>query len=405
MSVPPSLSASARNAVTLTRIQQAERAAAALLPSDHPLDPERRRRVDATLPELLDQPEVVTRNLESSAEVVRTLAADIAAWAPARIVLVGAGDSLAAAQAVRLALETMTGLVCEPTQSLEFAYYTGPASASHALVVALSSSGETTRTVEAMLVARDAGAFTVAVTNSPDSTLARNVTRVLDIQASRVGWPTQSTTAPIAVLLALAAELGRQRGAAGSDALLAHLRAAPALMTATLKQLDAPLRRQADLERDHAMYLFSGAGPVWSAAMVGAAKVKEATPDHALAVQLEEFHHYNSIKDDEPLWLFVPDERQVARAQDTIEEAARLGGRVHVVTTETAADAFAGAVDVLTLPAVEASVAPLLYLLPAQLVGYHLAMVKFTATENAARAAQETPQASHSTPAGQEGGR
>jgi glucosamine 6-phosphate synthetase-like amidotransferase/phosphosugar isomerase protein len=256
-----------------------------------------------------------------------------------------------------------------------------------------------------MLVARDAGAFTVAVTNSPDSTLARHAARVLDIQASRVGWPTQSTTAPIAVLLALAAELGRQRGAAGSDALLAHLRAAPALMTATLKHIGASLRRQADLERDHAMYLFSGAGPAWPAAVVGAAKVKEATPDHALAVQLEEFHHYNSIKDDEPLWLFVPDQRQVARARDTIEEAARLGGRVHVVTTETAADAFAGAVDVLTLPTVEASLAPLLYLLPAQLVGYHLAMAKFTAAENAARAAAETPQASHSKPAGPEGGR
>jgi glucosamine 6-phosphate synthetase-like amidotransferase/phosphosugar isomerase protein len=365
----------------LTRVQQAERAAAALLPSDHPLDPERRRRVDATLPELLDQPGVVTRNLAASAGAAAALAADIAAWAPARIVLVGAGDSLAVAQAVRLALEEMTGLVCEPVQSLEFAYYTAPASACRALVVALSSSGQTARTVEAMLVARDAGAFTVAVTNSPDSALARHATRVLDIQASRVGWPTQSTTAPIAVLLALAAELGLQRGAAGADALRARLRATPTLMAQALERLDAPLSGQADLERDRVMYLFSGAGPAWPAAMVGAAKVKEATPDHALAVQLEEFHHYNSIKADEPLWLFVPDERQVPRAKDTIEEAARLGGRVHVVTTETAADAFTGAVDVLTLPTVEAAVAPLLYLLPAQLIGYHLAAAKFTAAQ------------------------
>src|SRR5258707_12892367 len=96
-----------------------------------------------------------------------------------------------------------------------------------------------------MLVARDAGAFTVAVTNSPDSTLARQATRVLDIQASRVGWPTQSTTAPIAVLLALAAELGRQRGAAGPDARLAHLRAAPPVVTATLPRLQAPRGSQA----------------------------------------------------------------------------------------------------------------------------------------------------------------
>ncbi|HEY1620597.1 MAG TPA: SIS domain-containing protein [Streptosporangiaceae bacterium] len=380
MSFPSSLAASADDAATLTRMQQAERAAAALLPSDHPLDPERRRRVDSTLPEMLDQPAVVARNLESAAGAVRALAAGIAAYAPARIVLVGAGDSLAAAQAVRLAMEIMTGLTCEPAQSLEFAYYTAAASASRALVVGLSSSGETTRTVEAMLTAREAGAFTVAVTNSPGSSLARNANWVLNIQASRAGWPTQSTTAPIAVLLALAAELGRQRGAAGADHLMTGLQAAPALMTTVLRRLDAPLRQQAELERDQAMYLFSGAGPAWSAAMAGAAKVREATPDHALAVQLEEFHHYNSIKADEPLWLFVPDERQMPRARDTIEEAARLGGRVHVVATEAAAGTFTGAVDVLTLPAAEPSLAPLLYLLPAQLIGYHLAMAKFTAT-------------------------
>jgi hypothetical protein len=56
VSFPPSLTATADDAATLTRMQQAERAAAALLPSDHPLDPERRRRVDFTLPEMLDQP-------------------------------------------------------------------------------------------------------------------------------------------------------------------------------------------------------------------------------------------------------------------------------------------------------------------------------------------------------------
>jgi glucosamine 6-phosphate synthetase-like amidotransferase/phosphosugar isomerase protein len=362
---------------------QAERAAAALLPSDRPLDPERRRRVEATRPELTDQPAVVTGNLESTAGAVAALAADIAAYAPARIVLVGAGDSLAAAQAVRLAFEQMTGLTCEPAQSLEFAYYTAAASAASALVIGLSSSGETTRTVEALLTAREAGACTVAVTNSPDSSLARNATRVLNIQASRVGWPTQSTTAPIAVLLSLAAALGRQRDAAGADQLRAELAGAPALMGAVLDRLDAPLRRQAERERDQAMYLFSGAGPAWPAAVVGAAKVKEATPDHALAVQLEEFHHYNSIKDDEPLWLFVPDDRQVARAQDTIAEAARLGGRVHVIAAEAAAGAFTGAVDVLTVPAVAPGVAPLLYLLPAQLIGYHLAMAKFAAAEEA----------------------
>lgn len=54
MSLSPSLTAPPGDAAPLPRMQRAERAAAALLPSDHPLGPERRRRVDATLPEMLD---------------------------------------------------------------------------------------------------------------------------------------------------------------------------------------------------------------------------------------------------------------------------------------------------------------------------------------------------------------
>jgi hypothetical protein len=49
----------------------------------------------ATLSEMLDQPAVVAGTIESAAGAVRALVADIAAYGPARIVLAGAGDSLA----------------------------------------------------------------------------------------------------------------------------------------------------------------------------------------------------------------------------------------------------------------------------------------------------------------------
>ena len=129
------------------------------------------------------------------------------------------------------------------------------------------------------------------------------------------------------------------------------------------------------------MYLFSGGGPDWASALIGAAKVKECTPDHALAIQVEEYHHYNSQKAGEPLRAARPAGPSVPRARDTAAEARRFGGQVYVATSE-GEDAFGGHADeVLQLPAVDESLSPLLYALPAQRVGYELAMAKFAAAE------------------------
>ena len=369
----------ARARTVVRRLWDAERSASALLPSDDPLDPGRRFRTEATYSELLAQPDVVLRNWAVNVDRLADAAARIRAFDPQRVFLVGAGDSLAVLSAVRLAFETMLGVPCEPVQCLELAYYLAHDVGRRSLVVALSSSGETTRTVEAMLLAQAAGAMTLALTNKPVSTLATESTAALLVDATRVGWPTQSSTAPLALLFRLAGLLGIARGARAAAALLAELETLPDLMREVLSRADPVLEAQAQEESSAAVYVFTGAGPCYPAAVVGAAKVKECTPGHAVAVQLEEFHHYNSIKVGEPLWMLVPAGRSLERGVDTIHEAHRLGGHVHAITSDqvTAYDGLAR--DVLGLPAVSELLSPLLYFLPAQLIGYHLAMVKFRA--------------------------
>jgi glutamine---fructose-6-phosphate transaminase (isomerizing) len=152
-------------------------------------------------------------------------------------------------------------------------------------------------------------------------------------------------------------------------------------MTRTIERADPFIAEHARAEARGRMYLFSGAGPSYAAAVVGAAKTKECTPDHAMAVQLEEFHHYNSQKAGEPLWMFVPSGRAIERGVDTIHEAHRLGGHVYAVTTE-GVTAFHGlARAVLQLPDISEIASPMVYFLPAQLVGYHLAVAKFVLAE------------------------
>ena len=364
----------ARACAVLERAETAERNAAAALPGDDPLDPKRRLRTDATGPELRAQPEIIERNWRLAADRLDAAAARIRQWGPRQAMLVGAGDSLAVMIAARAALETALGITCEPVEALELAYYETDRLGRDTLVVALSSSGETTRTIEATLRAQAAGALTIALTNQPTSTLATESDEVILVDATRKGWPTQSSTAPLALLLRLAAV----SAGTGTD----ELDRLPELMREAIDRADDAIAAQAEYEARGAMFSFTGAGPSYAAALVGAAKVKECTPDHAIAVQLEEFHHYNSLKAGEPLWMIVPAGPSLRRGVDTVCEARRLGGHVHAITSD-GVDVYDGlAQTVLQLPAVPEPLSPLVTFPAAQLVGLHIELVKRARAES-----------------------
>lgn len=371
----------ARRRAVVERVSEAERAHILALPSDEPLDPKRRARVEATGPELRSQPNAVRATLERNDPALDGIAEHLARHV-ARVVLVGAGDSLAVMIAARSALEIALGVPCEPMQSLEFAYFHGHLVDASTAVIALSSSGETTRTVEALLVAQGRGAYTVALTNTEGSTLEQEAAMALRIVATRVGWPTQSSTAALALLLELAVRVAEVRDVSVASTFRPGMDRLPELMESTIADLDQPIASIAAAEVDARMVLFSAGGPSEAAAIVGAAKVKECTPIHALAIQVEEYHHYNSQKAGEPLVLIAPTGPTRARAFDTGTDAHRWGGRLYVVTTEgeRVFDALAPEAT-LELPSVPEPLSGLLTLLPAQLMGYHLGLAGFAAAE------------------------
>lgn len=372
-----------RQRAIIERVSAAERAHILALPSDDPLDPKRRFRVEATRSELMTQPDAVRRSVGQNADVLITIARRLASGQFDRVFLVGAGDSLAVMIAARAALESALDMPCEPVQSLEFAYYQRSVVTPRTAVIVLSSSGETTRTVEALLVAQSAGAFTVALTSTVGSTVEVEAENTMLIDATRVGWPTQSSTAALALLYNLAVLIGTDRNTLLAAELAADLARIPELMESVLERVDEPIARIAATEAVRPMQLFSGAGPNWAAAIVGAAKVKECTPDHSAAIQVEEYHHYNSQKKSEPLWLLVPTGLTVARAIETGTDAHRWGGQLYVATTD-GETAFGSLADhTFFLPPVHEFLSPLLYLLPAQLVGYHIGMAQFALAEAA----------------------
>jgi glucosamine--fructose-6-phosphate aminotransferase (isomerizing) len=353
------------------------------LPTDDPLDEKRRKRVDYTRTEMWEQPDVIRRNLKENQRIIAQAAAYYSKKPLEKIFLVGCGDSLAAMIAVRALFESLLEIPCEPVQALEFTYYYSRIVNDRTLVITLSSSGVTTRTVEAMLLARELGAMTLALSNTVGSTLMVESTYGILIDAQRKGWPTQSSTAAMALLVQFALELAALKGANRNrlEATQVALEAAPGQVETVLEETNELIQKIAEKEAERSFYLFCGGGPAYASAVIGAAKVMECTPDYALGIELEEYHHYNNQKIGDPLFLVVPDGPSIPRAVDTARSGRRLGGQVYTVTSTNVHELNNESDIVFHLPQTAEFISPLIYTVPLQMFAYHLAMVKFRLAE------------------------
>jgi glutamine---fructose-6-phosphate transaminase (isomerizing) len=177
----------------------------------------------------------------------------------------------------------------------------------------------------------------------------------------------------------LGLDLAVQRG--GASAHLAGLQGAfervPDQMAEVLTRQNAAVEDVAALEARRSFYLYAGGGPGYACALFGAAKVKECSPDYGLAIPLEEYHHYNSQKAGDPLFLVAPTGRSLARALDTAREGKRWGGQVYSLVSGADATLVPHSDRVFRLPAVPEFLVPFVYTIPLQQFAYHVAMAKF----------------------------
>jgi glutamine---fructose-6-phosphate transaminase (isomerizing) len=356
------------------------------LPTDHPLDPKRYERVGFTWDELWSQPEKIKETLEAERKAIKDAAHHFAKLKIKRIVMIGCGDSIASMVAVRSLFESLLGIPCEPIQALEFAYYYSFPVDEQTLVIPSSSSGATPIVVESLLIAKSRGASTLALSNTSGSTLMQEADHKILIHAERKGWPTQSSTAAMAVLYQFALEMARHcdniNQSEVSD-LERTLEKTPELIAAALDAHNQSILEVAEKEARQNVYLYTASGPCYASAMFGAAKLKELTPDHAVAIPLEEYHHYRSQKADQPLFLIAPSGRGIRRAMDTAREGKRVGGNVYSVVSQ-GNNSLHDVSDVLfALPEIDERLSPMIFTIPVQLFAYHLAIAKFRIAENA----------------------
>lgn len=343
--------------------------------SDAPGDPERFRRVALTNTEMMTQGDAIRATLEANSEPLAAIARDLAGRTIRRVAMVGCGDSWISGFGVRQAMEAALGAVCEPCEAFDFAAYGLDVVDDETVVIGLSSSGKTEPVIDGLKGAAVRGAYTIGLSNTLGSPLMVEFPGALHIRATRGGWPTQSSTAAMALKLALAVAIAEAKGRDVS-ALAAALEALPDTVDAVANAFYAPARELGERLARAELILLCGAGPAFAPAAFGAAKLKELAPIHAYAFPLEEYHHYRTQKAGDPLFMVVPDAASHARALETAIMSRGSEGVCIALVPEGETDIAAIADVVWHLPAVPDAVAPIVYSVPLHLFGYHVAVAR-----------------------------
>ena len=341
--------------------------------SDAAGDPERLRRIALTKTEMMTQGAAIKATLAANAERLAVIGGELANRPIRRIAIVGCGDSWVSGIAVRHAMERLLGAVAEPCEAYDFSTYGLEVIDAETVVIGLSSSGRTKPVIDGLKGASESGAYTIGLSNTLASPLLEEFPGALHIRATRQGWPTQSSTAAMALMLALGASVAERRGNDAS-ALRAALDTLPGQVDAVAKELYGPAQEVARRLAGADLVLLTGAGPYLAAAEVGSAKLGELAPIHAYALQLEEYHHYRTQKAGDPLFRIAPDRASHARALETAIMSRGIGGFCVALVPEGETE-IAGIADVTWhLPAVAEETRPVVYCVPLHLFGYHAAV-------------------------------
>lgn len=293
-------------------------------------------------------PELVDAIIDPFAAAVRSTFTPALTAPLQRVYLTGCGDSHHAAVEMVLAFRELAGLPCQALTAMEFARYTAgylsqekPATS---LVIAISVSGQVSRTVEALRFAGQCGATAVALTANTKGPLARAAAHVLHTAVPHfltdppdLIIPGCRSYAASQMALALAAiQIGQSRGhlaKAAADRLRYELAAMSRLMAQTISLSDPIV---ADIAANWPVFshmLFCGSGPNYGTALFSAAKMLEASGDPAVGQDLEEWSHlqYFSREKATPTFFISAAEWDKDRVAEVVSAAKAIGRRVAII--------------------------------------------------------------------------
>ena len=298
-----------------------------------------------------------------------------------QVFIVACGSAYHSGLIAKYAIERWTRLPCQVEMASEFRYR-DPVLDRRTLVVAVSQSGETADTIEAVRHARAQRAWVLAVTNTVNSTIPRESDAALYTRAGpEVGVAaTKTVTTQIAALYVVALYLAQVRGTRDADEVAAHiddLKEIPALMTETLARMDV-VRKIARGIADAPGVLFIGRHVGYPIALEGALKLKELAYVHAEGYPAGELKHgpIALIEDGTPVVVIAPRHALLTKLVNNVQEVRARGARTIVVATDGDEIVAPYADEVVWVPDTKSLYSPLLTIIPTQVLAAEVALAR-----------------------------
>ncbi len=339
------------------------------------------------LKEIYEQPEVFADTLEgriADGHVLErafgTGARDIFCRVKA-IQIIACGSSYYTGQIARFWFEQIAGIPCNVEIASEFRYRS-VAVLPGTLLVAISQSGETADTLAALRSATHKNYVgSLCLCNVPNSTLVResDIAFMLNAGVEICVASTKAITNQLGDLLLLVLVLGRYHHMddATERELVSALQGVPALLAEVLALEDQIMfMAESFFEKQHALFL--GRGSHYPVAMEGALKLKEISYIHAEGYPAGELKHgpLALVDVDMPVVAVAPGGELLKKLKSNLETVKARGGELFIIGDEQ----FAGdeATHMLQMPSCHSVVSPIIYIIPVQLLAYHVAVFKGT---------------------------
>ena len=298
-----------------------------------------------------------------------------------RIIIIACGTSWHAGLVAEYIIEETCRIPVEVEYASEFRYR-NPIINKGDMIIAISQSGETADTIVAIEKAKEQGAIIMGIVNVVGSSISRiSQTGAYTHAGPEIGVAsTKAFTGQLAALMLVAFKIAHHKKTISEERyreLCSELALVPGKVEKILEQNDA-IKEIAEQLKDAANALFLGRGYNFPIALEGALKLKEISYIHAEGYPAAEMKHGPIALVDESLPVIFVATKDVYHEKivSNMQEIKARKGQVIAVINEGDTVTPSIADRVITIPEADEIIAPILNVVPLQLLSYHIGIAR-----------------------------
>lgn len=295
-----------------------------------------------------------------------------------KIFIVACGTAMHAGLAVKSIFENLCQIPVEVDMASEFRYR-NPLVNEHTLAIFISQSGETADTIQALKLAKEKGATTLALSN----VIGSSITREADLYIYTHAGPeiavasTKAYTAQVVLLNIIALYIAQTLETVDNDTIeeiKKQILLLPSKVEETLED-DTIIKKLADDIYDVKDTFFIGRGIDYPVAMEGSLKLKEISYIHSEAYAGGELKHgpIALVENNFPVIGIMTDKKLLEKSESNLQEVISRGAKTIVITNQKIDKKFD---YVIEIPEINKYLSPILSVIPLQLLSYYISKKK-----------------------------